>query len=135
MRTGIALPVMMVELHSRPMLPMASLRNPHKMGLYCRDLRKMICKDPSWMLNEESLLCRKVNVDGKVQVSMPLKYRTAALYNAHHPKLAGHSGGSRMCDTLRRQCYWPCMPSDVDEFVTDVLHVDNIDRRINSDSF
>ncbi|CDF32918.1 unnamed protein product [Chondrus crispus] len=43
---------------------------------------------------------------------VPTRLRPRVLYLAHHPRLAGHPGATRMYYTLRREYYWPHMASD-----------------------
>ena len=51
--------------------------------------------------------------DGTLQRVVPKRLRAKVLYLAHHPHLAGHSGGTRMYYTLWREYYWPHMAKDV----------------------
>lgn len=51
-----------------------------------------------------------IGADQKV-VQATLRQRV--LDFAHHPKIAGHTGEIHMCDTLRKEFYWPHMVKDV----------------------
>ncbi|CDF38306.1 unnamed protein product [Chondrus crispus] len=57
-------------------------------------------------------LVRKSPLDGTLQRVVPNRLRPRVLYLAHHPRLAGHPGGTRMYYTLRREYYWPHLASD-----------------------
>lgn len=74
---------MMVKHQPMLMPSMVALRDAQKVDSCWRDLRKVIGKDPNRMFNKEGLLCHNAIVDGQHQMVMPLKYRTATLYNAH----------------------------------------------------
>lgn len=98
---------------------MAALKDAQGIDPFCRQLMKIIGKDPIRLLNEESLLSRKATVDVLLEEAMPLEYRIAALYNAHYPKLAEYPECWRMFDTARRPYYCPHMLSNVLNFETD----------------
>lgn len=57
------------------------LSKAQRRGPSFRELRKIVSKDLSWMLNEEGSLRRKAMVDVQMHVEMPVKYRTTALWN------------------------------------------------------
>ena len=48
-------------------------------------------------------------MDSAEQIILPKTLRMQVLLLAHYPRLAGHPGGSRMYQTLRRTFYWPSM--------------------------
>ena len=51
-------------------------------------------------------------MDGTLQRAVPTRVRPLVLYLAHHPRLAGNPGATRMYYILRREYYWPHMDSD-----------------------
>lgn len=78
----------------------------------CRNIRKMVCDEPSWFFNQQKPPCRRITVDGITQVVVLQSYRGAVLYKAHYPKLARHLGVRRIYDSLRRKLYCPRLPTD-----------------------
>lgn len=96
---GIFSPVTMAEHQLMPMPSTAPLKDAQSMDPYRWDLKKMIAKDPGWMCNGKGFLCRKATVNVQVQAMVPLKCRTAALYNAQYPKWVGRPEGRRMYDS------------------------------------
>lgn len=80
---------------------------------YCKNTKKMVSIGSSRIINEKVKLCHKDAVDGRIQIVVPKRQRTALLCNAHYPKLAGHPEARRMYDTLRQYYYWPHMPQNV----------------------
>ena len=63
-------------------------------------------------IDRYGFLVRKSPLDGTLQRVVPTRLRPRVLYLAHHPRLAGHPGATRMYYTLRREYYWPHMASD-----------------------
>ena len=57
-------------------------------------------------------LVRRSPLDETLQRVVPTRLRPRVLYLAHHPRLAGHPGATRMYYTLCREYYWPHMASD-----------------------
>lgn len=37
---------------------------------YCRNIQKMVGIEPTWLLNENGLLCKKLTVDGRIQIDV-----------------------------------------------------------------
>ena len=62
---------------------------------------------------DQGFLSRCEPKDQAEQIILPKPLRQRALLLAHYPVLAGHPGGSRMYQTLRRTFYWPSMAMDV----------------------
>ena len=63
-------------------------------------------------IDRYSFLVRKSPLDRTLQRVVPTQLRPRVLYLAHHPRLAGHLGETRMYYTLRRKYCWPHMASD-----------------------
>ena len=57
-------------------------------------------------------MCRRAQKENAEQLISPKTLRRQALLLSHYPRLAGHPGGSRIYQTLRRKFYWPLMALD-----------------------
>lgn len=71
-------------------------------------MRRRIQEDSTYerfKKNEKGLVIRIAQVDGIEQTVTPRSLQERALFLAHTPLLAGHPGGSRMYQNLRRQVY------------------------------
>ncbi|CDF38169.1 unnamed protein product [Chondrus crispus] len=68
--------------------------------------------DSRYDVERYGFVVRKSPLDGTLQRVVPKRLRAKILYLAHHPRLAGHPGGTRMYYTLRREYYWPHMAND-----------------------
>ena len=68
--------------------------------------------------DERGLLVRTSPLDGSRQVVIPetLQGRCLALF--HLPKVAGHTGSTKMYAQMRRVVYWPRMAADVSYYVS-----------------
>ena len=62
--------------------------------------------------DHHGLICRRAQKGNAGQIILPKTLRRQALPLAHYPRLAGHPGGSRMYQTLRRTFYCPSMALD-----------------------
>lgn len=56
---------------------------------------------------------RKSSTDGCIQRAVPDSLRDRLLYLAHYPRLAGHPGGSRRYQSLKKDFYWPNLANDI----------------------
>ena len=63
-------------------------------------------------IDRYGFLVRNSPLDRTLQRVVPTRLRSRVLYLAHHPRLQGHLGTTRMYYTLRREYYWPQMASD-----------------------
>jgi len=61
------------------------------------------------MHNRLQILYRRAALDGQRQICVPTSLRPRVLYLTHYPPTAGHPGGRKMYQTLRRTYYWPSM--------------------------
>jgi transposase InsO family protein len=64
------------------------------------------------------MLCRTSPLDGAVQILVPEKLREKCMGLFHLPRIAGHSGSSKMYEQMRRYLYWPRMSIDVANYVS-----------------
>ena len=64
-------------------------------------------------LDGRGLLGRSSKIDGSFQILVPKRPRQIVLHIHHYSRLGGHPGCRKLYATLRRQFYWPSMPSDV----------------------
>ena len=78
----------------------------------CKKLRRRGGNDPRYVENRHGILCRRSPLDNLEQIVLPEALRRPALLLAHYPRIAGHPGGSRMFQILRRTFYWPSMALD-----------------------
>lgn len=85
---------------------------------FCRGIKKRLL-DPEaeagrlYDEDERGLLVRIATIDRSIQIVLPNTLRQRVLLLSHYPRMAGHPGGSRMYQTLRRTFYWPSMGLDV----------------------
>ena len=81
----------------------------------CKRLRRKLERDSTkrYFEDERGLVVRVSPLDGAKQIVAPESLRQKILYMSHFPRLAGHPGGTRMFNTIRRTFYWPAMGADV----------------------
>ena len=81
---------------------------------FCQEARARLANNPKcqYFGDHHGLICRRAQKDNAEQIIFPKTLRLQALLLAHYPRLAGHAGGSRMYQTLRRTFYWPSMALD-----------------------
>ncbi|CDF40922.1 unnamed protein product [Chondrus crispus] len=80
---------------------------------FCRAAAETVGNpDSRYDVDRYGFVVRKSPLDGTLQRVVPKRLRAKILYLAHHPRLAGHPGGTRMYYTLRREYYWPHMAND-----------------------
>ena len=80
---------------------------------FCQSAAETVGEPASdYDVDRYGFLVRKSPLDGTLQRVVPKRLRAKVLYLAHHPRLAGHPGGTRMYYTLRREYYWPHMAND-----------------------
>ena len=81
----------------------------------CLKLKQKILSGDSTPFHEDErgLIVRVATIDQAHQIYAPKILRPRILLLAHYPRLAGHPGGTRMYQTLRRTFYWPSMALDV----------------------
>ena len=82
---------------------------------FCKAIRRKIAdgEEDRFFEDTRGYLSRISAQDRISQIILPEALRERALLLAHYPRLAGHPGGSRMYQTLRRTFYWPAMGLDV----------------------
>lgn len=59
--------------------------------------------------NEDGLLCRKVSHD---QIVIPHSLKQRVLHIHHYARLAGHPGGRKLYQSIRKNMYWPALAVD-----------------------
>jgi hypothetical protein len=74
-------------------------------------------KSGMYDLNEVGVLVRKSHYDSTVQVVVPQSLVSRILYPEHYPPAAGHPGGHRMFQTIRKSFFWPRIAEEVYETV------------------
>ena len=81
----------------------------------CTQIKKKLSsrKKTIYTKDERGLIVRVAPLDKSMQIYLPSPLRPRLLLLAHYPRLAGHPGGTRMFQTLRRTFYWPSMAMDV----------------------
>ena len=84
---------------------------------FCKQVRTRMDEDPmssnTFQVDHQGILVRKAGLDASQQVVVPETLRPRLLTNCHYSATAGHPGGRRMYDTMRRRYYWPTMPVDI----------------------
>ena len=81
----------------------------------CTEARRRIIvgeKTP-YKEDERGLIVRVADIDGAVQILVPLALRQRVLYLSHYTPLAGHPGITKQFYTMRQNFYWPSMSADV----------------------
>ena len=89
---------------------------------YCQWARR--CMDQSqgtspFFIDQHGLVVRRAQLDGSLQLVVPLTLRKRLLTIAHNAPSSGHPGRSKMYQTLRRAFYWPSMTVDIHHIVED----------------
>ena len=81
----------------------------------CQDIKKEMSDGDRTNFTEveRGILIRAAPIDLTQQIYAPKTLRSRLLMLAHYPRLAGHPGGTRMYQTLRRTFHWPSMAMDV----------------------
>ena len=81
---------------------------------FCQEARARIANNPECQYFEDhhGLICRRAQKEYAGQIILPKTLRRQAFHLAYYPRLAGHPGGPRMYQTLRRTFYWPSMGLD-----------------------
>ena len=113
--TARATEVLDVEHSNLEPLTVEELVNNQANDKECEQIKKKICskKKTIYTEDERGLIVRVAPIDNAVQIYVPKTLRPRLLLLAHYPRLAGHPGGTRMFQTLRRTFYWPSMAMDV----------------------
>ena len=68
-------------------------------------------------INQHGVLTRRSNLDGSLQVIVPVSLRQRLLQIAHNASTAGHPGRAKLYQTMRRAFYWPSMTVDIHHLV------------------
>ena len=80
---------------------------------FCRAAAETVGNpDSRYDVDRYGFLVHKSPLDGTLQRVVPKRLRAKILFLAHHPRLAGHPGGTKIYYTLRREIYWPHMAND-----------------------
>jgi hypothetical protein len=83
----------------------------------CRELADLCGDNTVFDHNDAGLLVRKEPLDGSEQIFVPAALRPRILHLEHYPRVAGHTGVSRMFRSLLRRYFWRNMSADVAETV------------------
>ena len=59
--------------------------------------------------NDESVLCRYVSHE---QIVIPQALKERVLHIHHYSRLAGHPGGRKLYQSIRKDMYWPALAVD-----------------------
>ena len=63
--------------------------------------------------DERGLIVRVADIDGIIQILVPLKLSQRVLCLSHYTPLVGHPGITEQFYTMRQTFYWPTMAADV----------------------
>ena len=77
----------------------------------CSDIRRRLNRGEvlPFGFNEDGLLCRTVQHE---QIVIPHALKARVLHIYHYARLAGHPGGRKLYNTIKRDMYWPAMAID-----------------------
>ncbi len=91
------------------------IRSAQEVDAFCKQTRQEIesGKPSLFGVDERGVLVRIAPLDGVRRVVVPENLRTKVVILAHHTRLGGHPGITRMYYTLRRIFYWPMLMADV----------------------
>ena len=97
-----------------PPLTIEELLEEQKEDEFCQEARARLANNTNYQYFEDhhGLICRRAQKNNAEQIILPKTLRRQALLLAHYPRLAGHPGGSRSYQTLRRTFYWPSRALD-----------------------
>lgn len=78
---------------------------------FCVDIRRRLNEGVvlAFGENENGLLCRKVSHD---QIVIPHALKQRVLHIHHYARLAGHPGGRKLYQSIRKDMYWPALAVD-----------------------
>lgn len=85
--------------------------------MLCQILKNILQKGRTFTVNGDTLLWRKVPIDGTIQIFVPECYKRTLLYHRLYLTLVGHPRTRWMYDVLRRSFNWPHMASGVHKLV------------------
>ena len=80
---------------------------------YCQTVRSRLDRgelsSTLFLLDHQGILVRVSPLDSSHQVIVPESLRPRLLSSSHYVAVAGHPGGRRMYETMRKKFYWPSM--------------------------
>ena len=95
-------------------ITITSLREAQQNDKFCQHVRSSLdLPDSPFGVTHEDILVRRSPLDGSLQKVVPFSLIPIILYHAHYPVHAGHPGGTRMYETIRREYYWRSMVNDI----------------------
>lgn len=89
------------------------LREQHNDALRRSLIDKVDDINSIYFLDDKGIFSHRTRLEEAVQQIIPAKLQLAILYHEHDPSLAGHLGGHRMHEAMRRLYYWPHKSNDV----------------------
>ena len=108
--------VLALDEHSTPPgeVTMSALREAQANDRYCKHIRASLdIPGTPFGVTHQDILVRRSPLDGSLQKVVPFSLIPTVLYNAHYPVHAGHPGGTRMYETIRKEYYWRSMANDI----------------------
>ena len=78
---------------------------------FCVDIRRRLNEGVvlPFGFNEDGLLCRQVTHE---QIVIPHSLKQRVLHINHYSRLAGHPGGRKLYQVIRKDMYWPALAID-----------------------
>jgi transposase InsO family protein len=102
-------------------ITLSELEREQKMDAECIEWETLSrLKQSSFFIevkNGLSILCRRASKDGRTQLCIPKSLRSRLLNLNHYPATAGHPGGKKMYQTMRKTFYWPGLSKEAYEVV------------------
>ena len=104
-----------VEQKSVSALTIDEIREAQLNDPECTDARRRMAVGEAtpYKEDERGLIVRVADIDGTIQILVPLGLRQRVLYLSHYTPLAGHPGITKPFYTMRQTFYWPSMSADV----------------------
>jgi Integrase zinc binding domain len=85
---------------------------------YCQSmLQLMMERETEYSVDDRGLIVRLDPKTGRTQICIPKSLRERIMTLGHYPQIAGHPGGTRMYQNIRRELFWPRMAIDIHHFV------------------
>ena len=90
---------------------------------HCLALRRRLDsnEDITFEFDQHGILIRVAPREFSRQVFIPQSMRERLMHLVHHSKPDDHTGGLRMCSTLRCYAYWPSMTVNVHNVVRNCM--------------
>ena len=98
------------------------LMKEQQLDVYCQSLLQRMEKiESEYSVDDRGLMVRRDPKTDRTQIYIPESLRERIMTLGHYPQIAGHPGGTRMYQNLRREVFWPRMAIEIHQFVQNCL--------------